>query len=661
MKKIVKGILFLLIFNSSYIKCQNAFYDALTLSRTLDAKKHFGVKHIPLFYKYYPNKNENEIATELNNNPLLNKYFDATSSADLPNFVGATNTISKLGNLDVTNFADALAKFLVERTKQELNQAFFKNFTKSIDSQPELKILFPSTATVLKSVGNEVYNYSYFIQILREAFEEDLSNLVPHLEDFVKDPHYNYIFKNPLLRNILLSALEIINDISSGKHPGEIIQQQGGNLKLDSIDKSGGLRSSLRVFSIFSTSLQSKNSNNYWLSRDSVSLLMKDENTFRIYLGLIYASTDNDILFRKDSKDTLNFKKTLGSLATMFDNYDKYKDTLNMYKNYILSLLDKANKVNVAINSMKNAPANNRKFNDYYQLYDATLNLVEFSLTINKLPKINFTIPKEVNKYLTVARSGGRIAVDVNIKNYSSAILYTTIVLDSLIPDSIDKQKLLKYGTFMASVVQAQNANDIENAISSIALPVGSSSIKRNTLQNWSINAFVGVSAGGEYAYYNKPGKWAWNTGLSAPIGIAWSRGCRATINNDKDKTAKFGKNYKYKDGTKIKALRGSSASLFFSIIDVGAVCQFRLDNDSTPLPQKIKLQNIFAPGVFFVYGIRGIPLSIFGGAQYSPQLRQITVNNNVVDANTFRLNLGLVIDIPLLNLSTKTERKVSK
>ena len=40
------------------------------------------------------------------------------------------------------------------------------------------------------------------------------------------------------------------------------------------------------------------------------------------------------------------------------------------------------------------------------------------------------------------------------------------------------RKAVIKYGTFMAQVAQAENSDDVKTAIESVALPTGSASIK---------------------------------------------------------------------------------------------------------------------------------------------------------------------------------------
>lgn len=60
-------------------------------------------------------------------------------------------------------------------------------------------------------------------------------------------------------------------------------------------------------------------------------------------------------------------------------------------------------------------------------------------------------------------------------------------------------KKFSKYGTFAANIANAKNSDDIENAIEAIALPSGSSQIKRQSAFNIDLNAYLGLFGSGNY------------------------------------------------------------------------------------------------------------------------------------------------------------------
>lgn len=211
------------------------------------------------------------------------------------------------------------------------------------------------------------------------------------------------------------------------------------------------------------------------------------------------------------------------------------------------------------------------------------------------------------------------------------------IYTDYLSINRITGTKFIKYASFMAAVTESDSPEDVKAALNAAALPAGSASIKRQTPFNISINAYLGLHAGNEYleegTFGSKPG-WGKIRGVSAPIGIAFSKGLG----------------------------RIGSMSLFASLIDVGAVASFRIKDDSTEQLPAIELENIFAPGLHLVYGFPKTPISIGYGWQRGPQLRTVNVedqnnpgqfNNELL--NGYRWAFFVAVDIPLFNLYTKT------
>jgi len=204
---------------------------------------------------------------------------------------------------------------------------------------------------------------------------------------------------------------------------------------------------------------------------------------------------------------------------------------------------------------------------------------------------------------------------------------------------SLSSSKIIKYGAFMAAVADAEKPEDVKAALNAAALPAGSSSIKRQTPFNVSINSYLGFHGGFE----KLDGKgWSGIWGISAPVGVAVS----------------WGSNDQFKEK--------GSFSIYGSIIDIGAVASFRLKNEVgvENLPE-FTLENIIAPGIYAVYGIPKAPISIGFGYQKGPQLRGITTSTQkegeaaVITsdlANGYRWNLFIAVDIPLFNLYTKSK-----
>jgi len=214
-------------------------------------------------------------------------------------------------------------------------------------------------------------------------------------------------------------------------------------------------------------------------------------------------------------------------------------------------------------------------------------------------------------------------------------------------------REVFRYGAFLAAVAESKNPEDIKQAIRAIALPTGSYSIKRRSFANISLNAYPGLTGGYELIQNELGRRWAPNTGFTAPLGLNFSWGYRSKIDNKR-----YLDNQKYRrrvdrslDMREERFLTGHSGSLFFSLLDLGAVVLFRLDGSDNSLPEDVGFQQVFSPGVMYSHGFPNIPISVLAGIQVSPQLRKFGDE----PADSFRFNLGVTVDLPMANFHTRS------
>ena len=192
---------------------------------------------------------------------------------------------------------------------------------------------------------------------------------------------------------------------------------------------------------------------------------------------------------------------------------------------------------------------------------------------------------------------------------------------------------------FVNDMALAKDADDVEKAIEAFALPAGSYAIKRTAFSNFAINSYPGLLGSYEVSRNGGSTNNGWAIGFTAPVGLSYTWGSE----------------------------KGFSYGFFLPIIDVGAITRLRLGSKTTEntdgsetkskaLPE-LKFENVFSPGLYFTLGIPRSPFSINIGAQYGPELKEITNEGKANEFSkyyeSFRYGLGLVFDIPLLNLHT--------
>ena len=616
-----------------------------------------------------------------------------------------------IGGLDVTNIADGLAKFLVKRTKQELTITFFERFKKDLEKNPDLKSVFPTTYNLLMAIDTQIYNYTNYIENLREAFRSDIKVLDENLPSLVNNHKEFFIKKNRYTLAIgLKTGCYIATSLKHGAHTGDIIDGYPISF-FDSIPdqekaKLTLLKGSIQSLQLLNESLRESDTlaKNYWVGVSKVRQLVNDKVALKIYLGLM-------LQVAKERYDNIKFNET-DSFYTKLNtpeaanSYDKDYGT---YKEYILTFGNKVNELNKMIKEYEKPASDSLKVEQYALYFKRSVEFVQYCVQVTKLPYIN-TIPEIKNldsktkRFFIIGYETADLTTAINRKKYSEAINHLIVIYNEVLakpsveepdtktmkPDLSKDEKILladavltknatdsnakistviqqvpelqanekeatddttnyytntlaslaKYGAFMANMVKAKNSDEVEEAIESVALPVGSSRIKRETPFNISVNAYCGLFIGHEKIKGIDDNHLFNSYGLTAPIGIAISKGNRAFP---------WPLNCSTKDSW--------SSSWFISLIDIGSIAAYRFANDTTSEVPTIQLKDIISPGLFWSVGIPKTPLSLNFGAQVGPNLRKVNdTANDYSGSMYFRYSAAIVIDIPLLNLYTKNK-----
>jgi hypothetical protein len=666
------------------------YYDALSLSRHAS----LSLSSIEEILQYYNHESSSvdtaAIIKAYQHNPFLkdsvSKFLRVYSGARLQGALGLSflpSALSSLGGLDVTNLADGMAKFLVARTKQELASAFFNHFKEVLaDSEfKDLRTLFPVTCTTLNAIGDQIYNYDAYIQALRESFEKDLSQLSENLPGII-DNYPDYFTKHKGMAAMLRSACYIGGELNDGQHPGQILRDYPVYF-LDSLNRNW--QGAIRTLQLVSESLRDTSkvtdSTSYWVSPNKIASFVSDSAVFKIYLGLLYQQAVT-------SKDSVKFEggwtlcRILDTVAVHFSSY------YGNYKDYFADLAMKENKLTRMLASYKKTTNDSVAIEQFYGYAMATMDFFEAAADIGKLAPLGQIADTSAIKtffrnaeasmdgYFTVARSAVNIIWDVKRRSYAAAIvnavtIYNYVVVDTAkaelgavkskilswtgsifakgnstqaeqdslkkVVASLESQigslgPILRYGTFMATIVQAKNSDEVESAIEAFALPAGSYRTKRESCFAVELNAYVGGFMGyeavrGKDRQLFGSGFYATNSyGLTAPIGVSLST-----------------------------SSCGWSFSGFISLVDIGAVAAFRFNSDSTSQIPTVHLADIVSPGLLVSIGIPSCPISVNFGVQMGPNLHSVSSTvNNYSGAVYYRYSASVCVDIPILDFYTK-------
>lgn len=630
-------------------------------------------------------------------NPYFKDIF--TNSNFSTNQGGITSfgsVLTNLGNTDVTNFAAGLARFLAERTKEELNEAFFNKMKEQLNAYPELMTVFPNTSKMLNII--ETFSYASVLQVLKEAFETDIQNLPSNLYD-IKDLKEDDCDKIKLSKNDSISChnrLKILSDFFASQdgrwvalgmysvkeviqstNPADLLKSVVAStefidLKKTSLDSSNyddyNIASTIELSNVISQSLISKEDKQVWITTKQLDSLFKQKDAFMIYLGLILAleqqkEKDKKIIFYNKSDEQIGLESLLK------ESFEKYEELKPLIKNVFTTY----NAANNAVKKMvaaseKSVEVEPQALYDYYKTFTASLKPIAHNAILDTL--LHREIGASYDKVLNFLNPSVDIAYHISTKKYSAAIYDASILLSALNDFKItstnkkgeikkDKKgkiitenyvgfksftkSFVKYGTLISTVANAQSSDEVKKAIEASVLPVGSSAIKRNSNWSISVNAYVGGFYGKAYTHV-KEYKYDDSNNIIDSNRVKKSYktyGLYAPIG------VSFNKGFKCSWGVSITT----------QIIDVGALVNFYLkEGDQTAIPSdfKIRLSNIFAPGAQLGLNIAKTPLTLTGGFQYVPSLyktEQIASSSEIVGSSAVRWHIGLVVDIPMYNI----------
>ena len=570
---------------------------------------------------------------------LIDSLKSGIESGNIP--VQLASAVTSLNNMDVTTIADGFAKFIVIRTKQELSIAFFNNFKDAINKKEfdDLRTVFPQTYKTLSALGDKIYMYNSYIQTLRESFEKDLATLPANLPTILDNHEDFFGSKSGLkLKAILQTGFYLAQQIKNKQHPGNIIEDYPIEyLSVPGINAN--IKASFQTLRLLSISMKNNvDSMGYWVDYSKIKNIFSDDTTMIIYLGLLEQQAKrNKIVFNDSAGNSV-------MLSTIVDSmYTTVADSLPKYKSYLRGLVIKIQDIESYVANLKTGRSDSLNLENYYGVVSSSIDLMKYLIRVEELPYFpkGLDLHAMTALYFYIGQTSSDIAVDINRKNYALAIVNAKQLLDTIFSGHPDLKNMseafFKYGSFMAALAGAKSSDDVETVIESVVLPAGSSSIKRESIWNFSLNAYGGGFFGMEKISGVNNMKLN-SYGVAAPIGICFSKGSGSWV-------PIFGAFCN--DGH-------WSNSVFISVVDIGALAAFRFKDDSTQAAPNVQLKDIISPGIFYSWGIPFCPFSLNVGWQIGPLLRTVTKTSNTYSQNYTRFSISAVVDIPLFNLYTK-------
>jgi hypothetical protein len=580
-------------------------------------------------------------------------------------------------------FADGLAQFAIDRIKEDFNTTVLTRLKKLMESTPEFQKLFPSTWEQMKDLND--FSYSYYLNNLKPAFEKDIRSMLGNISSLSEIDKYQEILKtNPDLC-MLFTAFDLVYGLQTEEPVQNTIQKIYSSAyiqKTTELNATGLIRMigflsyALRDIRIIDDDQEKPGKG--WITFRQLNEMFNDPLLTDIYLGLIYTLAP-DIQFSVPAPDG---KKSLVSFRSLLDK--------TVFKDYLMQMVQSTDrmktymdKLTIMISIEKADPTSKTdltKYSYYLSLLKEWINMADQTFVFmadnqilpagTGLAQMRAQVTQINGLYLPMVKNGLDIAQNIQEKQYNLAIfnvnkflkeidvsMKTTIVnLEKMEKDSknaeekalyrqkADKLSSLEkslnritsfyvnYGNMIAGIALAKNGQEVKDAIAAVALPTGSSRVKKESSWNFCVNGYAG-------AFFRNVDKkdtsivrtgFTKTWGISVPFGLAVSKGFK----------------------------KAGSLSLFTGILDVGQIFQYRIEHDTiskttVALPD-IVWADIISPSIQLVYGFPWyIPFSLGAGCQWLP----IKLSGSSLAFKPY-FNIMITYDIPVVNIWTQKRKK---
>lgn len=536
---------------------------------------------------------------------------------------------------------NGVTDYLIDQVNAEFDEAFLSRLRKELDKKKALGILFPETLASLKRI--KVSQYTQALSTIRSAYRADIANLLGHVSGLAGIDDVRAKLKTDPSLALVFAGCDVVSMLRDGVVPAEILARVGSASYVREFRDSSDYASVLASAALLSNSLRDvhvgelASAKDSWVLPGRITMLMNNPRLFELYVSLLVQNAASQkITFSAPGHQ----RTSLSELLQMKDTAKGGSGAAYLVYNFLHTEQQMEAAVKLYNDAQQTAKAKNQNVPlpvtaaFYTTMANLIVSLAEDVLDM--LPSDKVAGPrKAVDKirrgYLPVLNQMNAVVSALDAKDYNLVVYYSDSILMRVL-DPADCDKFVKYGTFISSVAMAKTSDDVKAAIRSIALPTGSSRIKKEHVFSLGLNAYAGAYHADNYAYArNKLPREEW--GITAPIGLAFSWG------------------FKYGNGSI------GSVSLYGGLVDVGAIFAYKLNQDDSTFVSGIQLGQLLSPSIGLYYGLPvfgsglNVPLSIGATYQWGPRLKKVSEKgNSVLPAMTSRFNVSLVFDLPILN-----------
>lgn len=229
------------------------------------------------------------------------------------------------------------------------------------------------------------------------------------------------------------------------------------------------------------------------------------------------------------------------------------------------------------------------------------------------------------------------LSVDVIKMEIRNTFIFTEVETRTVVKEVATKdlrelessnEALNTYANLMASVLLAEDSEDIKEALNSVANKKGSYLVRQQSHFSATVSFYPGAKFGWETLETSGlPDTEGTYLGVTLPIGV------EAAV------------------GTNWKPI--GAVGLFVQVLDLGAVLNYSLQNDNEEVSSSpdINFKQVLSPGAYLTIHFTNNPITLGLGGSYSPELRQINADGVTLSANSFQYGFFLAVDLNVFTL----------
>ena len=265
---------------------------------------------------------------------------------------------------------------------------------------------------------------------------------------------------------------------------------------------------------------------------------------------------------------------------------------------------------------------------------------------------LNVSVDAETGNALSATMVKGKINAALTLTSDDIAFIKKEITEQLLEKLKSSNEVLNKYAKLMASIILAEDSNDIKDALEGAAMKTGGYLVRQKSHFSTSVTFYPGfelgresLSNGGQKLPNSSETSVKGNyLGVALPIGIEAAAGL---------------------DWKAIGAI-----GVFLQVLDLGAVLNYSLNTsgeDSISTLPEFGFKQVLSPGAYLTIHFANNPITLGTGWSFSPDLRTINGEIQSVNVNSTQFGFFLAVDLNVFpiyasrkkhRLKTKSFRK---